>query len=60
VVVIGGGLSAAGDLLLAPAREEYLSRALPPTRRAPLLLAHFRQDAGMVGAGILAAEGGPA
>jgi glucokinase len=58
VVVIGGGLSAAGDLLLAPAREEYLARALPPTRRAPLLLAHLGQDAGMVGAGVLAAEGG--
>jgi glucokinase len=60
VVVIGGGLSAAGEVLLGPAREEYLARALPPTRRAPLLLAHLRQDAGMVGAGILAAEGGAA
>lgn len=60
VVVIGGGLSAAGDLLLGPAREEYLARALLPTRRAPVLLAHLRDDAGMVGAGILAAEGGAA
>lgn len=60
IVVIGGGVSAAGDLLLGPAREEYQRRALPPTRRAPLVLAHLRADAGMVGAGILAAEGGVA
>lgn len=58
VVVIGGGLSAAGELLLGPARAEYQSRALPPTRGAQLVLAHLREHAGMVGAGILAADGG--
>jgi len=56
VVVIGGGLSAAGDLILGPARREYQRRALPPTRRAPLVVAQMGNDAGMVGAGILAAE----
>ena len=56
VVVIGGGLSAAGELLLGPARDEYQLRALPPTRRAPLVAAQMGNDAGMVGAGILAAE----
>lgn len=56
VVVIGGGVSAAGELLLAPARDEYRRRALPPTRRAPLVVAGLGNDAGMVGAGILAAE----
>ncbi|MGB0613501.1 MAG: ROK family protein [Miltoncostaeaceae bacterium] len=60
IVVIGGGLSAAEEILLAPAREEYQRRALPPTRRAPLVVARFRNDAGMVGAGILAAEEGAA
>ena len=59
VVVIGGGVSAAGDLLLAPARDEYQRRALPPTRRAPLVVAELGPDAGMVGAGILAAESAP-
>lgn len=58
IVVIGGGLSAAGELLLGPARDEYQRRALPPTRRAPLVLADLRNDAGMVGAGILALEDG--
>lgn len=57
VVIIGGGVSAAGELLLGPARREYQSRALPPTRRAPLVRAALGPDAGMVGAGILAAEG---
>ncbi len=57
VVIIGGGVSAAGELLLAPARHEYQRRALPPTRRAPLVRAALGPDAGMVGAGILAAEG---
>lgn len=59
VVVIGGGVSAAGDLLLSPARDEYQRRALPPTRRAPLVVAELGPDAGMVGAGILAAESAP-
>jgi len=57
VVIIGGGVSAAGELLIGPARDEYRRRALPPTRRAPLLRAALGADAGMVGAGILAAEG---
>jgi glucokinase len=60
IVVIGGGLPAAGEVLLGPARHEYARRALPPTRRATIVLASMGNDAGMVGAGILAAEGGGA
>lgn len=60
VVIIGGGVSAAGELLIGPARDEYQRRALPPTRRAPLVRAALGADAGMVGAGILAAEGAAA
>jgi glucokinase len=56
IVIIGGGVSDAGELLLGPAREVYQARALPPTRRAPLVLASFGPEAGMVGAGILAAD----
>ncbi len=56
IVIIGGGVSDAGELLLGPARGEYQARALPPTRRALLVLAQFGPDAGMVGAGILAAD----
>ena len=56
IVLIGGGVSDAGELLLGPARDEYQARALPPTRRAPLALAALGPEAGMVGAGILAAD----
>ena len=57
VILIGGGLSAAGELLLGPARDIYQQRALPPTRRAPLQLAALGPDAGMVGAALMAHEG---
>jgi len=56
-VVIGGGVIAAGELLLAPAREELLARALPPVRETPVVAARFGEDAGLVGAAILAREG---
>jgi len=54
--VIGGGLSEAGTLLLEPARAAY-ARSLtgrgyrPPAR---IELAHFRNEAGLVGAADLA------
>ena len=57
VILIGGGLSDAGELLLGPARDIYLQRALPPTRRAPLEVAALGPDAGMVGAALMAHEG---
>src|SRR3954471_14639346 len=56
VIVIGGGVIAAGELLLAPAREELLARALPPVRETPVVAARFGEDAGLVGAAILARE----
>ncbi|WP_246849850.1 ROK family protein [Nocardioides xinjiangensis] len=61
VVVIGGGVSAAGELLLAPARDA-LSRTLVGAahRRVPrLVAARLGPRAGMVGAALLAAEGQP-
>jgi glucokinase len=54
VFVIGGGVSAVGDLLLNPAREELISRALPPMNRAPVKLAEMGPDAGMIGAAAMA------
>jgi len=58
VVVIGGGVVAAGEMLLAPAREEVAARALPPSRDVvSIRAAHFGAEAGMVGAATLAAEG---
>ena len=57
VIVIGGGLSAAGELILGPAREELLRRALPPSRDfVRVELAALGEDAGMIGAALLARE----
>ncbi len=56
VVVIGGGVSAAGDLLLVPAQRAF-SRTLTGRgfrEEARLELAHFRNDAGLIGAADLA------
>jgi glucokinase len=54
VIVIGGGVSAAGDLLLDPARQELSARALPPMNRTPVKLAELGPDAGMIGAAAMA------
>ncbi|WP_148261178.1 ROK family protein [Conexibacter woesei] len=57
VVVIGGGVIAAGELLLEPARREMARRALPPTRdHLSIVAARFGTEAGMVGAGALALD----
>jgi len=56
LVVIGGGVSAAGDLLLQPAQVAFdrtlTGRGYRPEAR--LVLAHFRNDAGLIGAADLA------
>jgi glucokinase len=49
VFVIGGGVIAAGDLLLEPARRELAARALPPMKRIPVVAAELGADAGMMG-----------
>lgn len=54
VIVIGGGVMAAGDLLLEPARRELESRALPPMNRTPVLAAKLGPEAGMIGAAAMA------
>jgi glucokinase len=54
VIVIGGGVIAAGDLLLEPARAELRARALKPMNRTPVVPAELGQDAGMIGAAALA------
>ncbi|NBR64550.1 MAG: ROK family protein [Micrococcales bacterium] len=58
VVVIGGGVSAAGELLLAPIRKAYLEH-LPAKGFRPelkLVVAELVNDAGVVGAADLARE----
>jgi glucokinase len=56
IVVIGGGVSAAGDLLLAPARRGFQEQLSARGHRpeAPLALASMGNDAGIVGAADLA------
>lgn len=58
VIVIGGGVIAAGELLLAPARAELAARALPPVARAVRVEpARFGAESGMLGAALLARAG---
>jgi glucokinase len=58
VVVIGGGVIAAGDLLLEPARLAVAERALPfPRDHVEVLPAHFGAESGMLGAALLALDG---
>jgi len=54
VIVIGGGVIAAGDLLLGPARRELEARALRPMNRTPVVEAELGEDAGMIGAAAMA------
>jgi glucokinase len=53
-IVIGGGVMAAGDLLLEPARRELEARALPPMNKTPVVPAQLGYDAGMIGAAAMA------
>jgi glucokinase len=57
LIVVGGGVIAAGELLLAPARAEMLRRALSPSREyVSILPARFGIEAGMLGAAIMALD----
>jgi glucokinase len=53
-IVVGGGVIAAGELLLEPARRELRRRALTPMNRTPILEATLGNDAGMIGAAAMA------
>jgi glucokinase len=55
VIVIGGGVMAAGDLLLEPMRRTVATRALPPSRdEVRIVMAEFGVEAGMIGAATIA------
>lgn len=57
VVVLGGGFSDAGDLLLAPARETLAREGLRPARELVRIeWAELGRDAGMVGAALVGFE----
>jgi glucokinase len=59
VVVIGGGLADAGELLLAPTRAAYAELVLGYEQRPPVRIvgAELGADAGAIGAALLALEG---
>ncbi|GAA1489600.1 ROK family glucokinase [Brachybacterium sacelli] len=56
MIVVGGGVAAAGDLLLDPARDSYAAHLTARTHRelAPFVLAGMGNRAGIVGAADLA------
>ncbi len=55
-VVVGGGLSAWGEHLLAPVRSAFLERVMAPAHRPPvsIVVAEWGERAGAVGAALLA------
>ena len=57
--VIGGGLVAAGDILLAPVRAAFSCVVMAPDHRPPVsvVAAELGERAGAIGAALLAAEG---
>ncbi|HEY7892060.1 MAG TPA: ROK family protein [Solirubrobacteraceae bacterium] len=58
VIVVGGGVIAAGELLLEPARRVLAERGLRPSReQVRVERAHFGTEAGMIGAAALAFDG---
>jgi glucokinase len=57
VVVVGGGVIAAGDLLLEPARRVVAERALAPSRdQVRIVPTHFGDASGMMGSALLAMD----
>jgi glucokinase-like ROK family protein len=58
LIVIGGGVSQIGHSFLAEIRSTIYQRSLPlATRNLPIVLSELENDAGVVGASVLAAEG---
>jgi glucokinase len=56
VIVFGGGVMAAGDVLLAPIRDEVERRSLPPMNRTRIVAAQLGAEAGMIGAATMAMD----
>lgn len=55
LIVLGGGVMAAGEMILAPVRTQIADRALAPARdNVRVVPAYFGPEAGMIGAAALA------
>jgi len=58
MLVIGGGVSRLGNVLLAEVRSAVYQRSLPlATRNLPIVMSELDDVAGVVGASVMAAEG---
>ena len=58
IAIIGGGIAEAGEtLLFEPIRAELAKRAMDIPAQMPIVKAHLGNDAGIVGAAMLAFEG---
>lgn len=57
IIVIGGGIANAGDLLLEPARKEMMKRAYTfPAQTVKVVQAKLLNDAGIIGAASIAID----
>lgn len=56
VIVFGGGVMAAGQILLGPIRDEVERRSLPPMNRTRIAPAELGPEAGMIGAATMAMD----
>lgn len=56
-IIIGGGIAAAGDLLFGPLRKKLATQLAGPFRDNLLVVpAHFKNDAGLIGAAAIAED----
>lgn len=57
IIIVGGGVSKMGDLLLEPARQVVLKRAFQlPARAVRIVRAQLNEDSGILGAAIYARQ----
>jgi glucokinase len=54
IIVIGGGMSDAWDLIERPMKNSFRERSMPPVRDIPIVPARLGTDAVLIGAGQLA------
>ncbi len=53
MIIVGGGVSKMGEMLLNPAREVVRQRAFSlPTASVSIVLSHLGDDAGVIGAAL--------
>lgn len=56
IIVVGGGVMNAGERVLGPARRELRRRAMAPMRDVAVVAAGLGEEAGMIGAALMASQ----